>query len=212
MTVFFDDFFPYPEWANELKCAGQLFRLLNHHFESFTPDLALEFISGALCDCAAMVDHNDVVREYVSLVEVLRRQHQRCTSRDEFLDDVPHVDATTWVQTGRGFIKEQHRRVRDECSSEVESPAHAAGVPLCDAIPGVLKSELCEEFPCAFPTACFSQVISPADHLTVLEPGEVLVNSCVLTGGADFAAHLLRLVTTSSPATVALPRRASRAW
>ena len=62
-----------------------------HHLDPLATGPGLELVGRALRDRPPVVDHDDVVGELVGLLEVLRRQQQRRTARDQLPDDVPHA-------------------------------------------------------------------------------------------------------------------------
>ena len=54
-------------------------------------------------------------------------------ARDELLDEVPEVVTSAWVEAGGGFVQEEDRRAGDKAGTDVEPPAHPAGVGLDQA-------------------------------------------------------------------------------
>ena len=94
-----------------------------------------------------MVDHGDPVGEPVGLFEVLRREQQRRTARDELGDHVPHAEPAARVETRGRLVEEQHRRLGDERACEVETPPHASRVPADGSFRGVGQVEPFEQLP-----------------------------------------------------------------
>ena len=85
----------------------------------------LQLDGGALGDDLPAVDHDDVVGEAVGLLEVLGGQQHCCAVTDELLDERPKIASAARVETGGGFVQEQHRRSVDKGGGQVETAAHA---------------------------------------------------------------------------------------
>ena len=91
-----------------------------------------------------------------------------------------------------GSSQEQHRRVGHQGARQVEAAAHPAGVGLDRAAAGLDQIELLQQLGGAAARAGPAEVIQPADHVEVLEPGQVLVHRRELSGQPDPAAHVAR--------------------
>ena len=107
-------------------------------------------------------------------------------------DHLPKLPAAVRVQTGRGFVQEQHGRVGHQGARQVEAAAHPAGVGLDRAAAGLNQIELLQQLGGAAARAAPAEVIEPADHVEVLEPGQMLVHRRKLSGQSDLAAHVAR--------------------
>src|SRR2546430_9403530 len=70
------------------------------------PQARLQLDGGALGDDSPAVDHDDVVREAVGLLEVLGGQQHRRAVTDELLDERPKVASAARVETGGGLVEE----------------------------------------------------------------------------------------------------------
>ena len=126
----------------ELLDLGEAGGVGERELEALAADLPFELVGGALGDDPAVVDDDDLVREQVGLLEVLRREQQRGAAGDELLDDVPHVGAPARVEARGRLVEEEHRRVGHEGTRQVEASTHAAGVGACRPVGGVLEAEL----------------------------------------------------------------------
>ena len=113
-------------------------------------------------------------------------------SRYERLDRVPELDAAADVEPGRRLVEEQDRRPGDQRGGKVEPAAHPARVRADEPIAGVGEVEGRREAPApaCMRTCLAAEVVEPADHLEVLEAGQVLVHGGVLAGEPDLLAHL----------------------
>ena len=60
-------------------------------------DAPFELRRGALGDHAAVVDHDDLVRESVGLFEVLRGEQHRGAVGDQLADDRPQIEPRPWI-------------------------------------------------------------------------------------------------------------------
>ena len=123
------------------------------------------------------------------------------------------LGAAARVEARGRLVEEQHRRVGHQRAGEVETASHAAGVRLGRAVGGVDEVELRQQLAGALAAAPPAQVVEPADHVEVLEAGEVLVDRGVLPGQPDAPADLLpgrpaRRPRRPSPC----PRPAAAAW
>ena len=90
-------------------------------------EAGLELRRGALRDHRAVVDDDDLVRQAIGLLEVLRRQQHGVPAADELLDHAPEIGAAWRVEPGRRLVEEEHRRLVHERGREVEPAAHPAG-------------------------------------------------------------------------------------
>lgn len=113
---------------------------------------------------------------------------------DQFLDDIPQIEPGTRVETGGRLVEEQHRRIGHQRARQVQAPAHTAGVALHRTVGGVAEPEAVEQFAGPVLTALGAEVVEPADHLEILEAGEVFVDRGILAGGADARAQGLWIV------------------
>ena len=86
-------------------------------------------------------EHDDLVRQPVGLLEVLRGQHERRAVLHQALDRAPHVGAARRVQAGRRLVEEHDRAVHDQAGGEVQAPPHPAAVGPDLAVGGVLEPE-----------------------------------------------------------------------
>src|SRR5207245_7108387 len=94
--------------------------------EDLPADTVLELVAGPLRDHAAVVDHGDLVRELIRLLEVLRRQQDRRPLAAQVADDRPDHVATPRIETRRRLVEEEYARLRKQARREVEPPSHAA--------------------------------------------------------------------------------------
>ena len=159
--------------------------ILEAHLEPLAADAVLELVRGALGDHVAVVDDHDPVGEAVGLLEVLRGQQHGRAGRRARLDRLPHAQPRARVQAGRRLVEEQHRRPGDERGGEVQPPAHAAGVGLGGPLGRLGELEALEQLVRARLRLLAGQVVELADHLEVLEAGQVLVDGRVLAGEPD---------------------------
>ena len=100
------------------------------------------------------------------------------------------ADPAARVEPGGRLVEEQHRRPGDERGGEVEPAAHAARVGLDQPVAGLGEVEALEQLGRALARRLAAEVVEPADHLQVLEPGQVLVDGGVLAGEPDLRAQL----------------------
>ena len=120
----------------------------------------------------------------------LRGEQHRRAARDERLDRVPELDAAADVEPGGRLVEEQHRRPGDQRGGQVEAAAHPARVRADEPVGGVGEVEGAPGAPARGHRLPAAEVVELADHLEVLEPGQVLVHGGVLAGEPDVLAHL----------------------
>jgi hypothetical protein len=111
----------------------------------------------------------------------------------------PHAETAPRVQARGRLVEEEHRRAEDQSSGEIEPPAHAARVGLRGPLGGVREVEALQQLAGAGSGLRAPEVIEPADHLEVLEPGEVFVHGGVLAGQADLGAERGRVAHGVEP-------------
>ena len=118
---------------------------------------------------------------------------------------LPERHAAARVEAGRRLVEEEHRRPGDQRGGEVEAAAHAARVRADESAAGLGEVERREQLVRPLARRPAAEVVEAADHLEVLEAGQVLVHGRVLAGEPDALAHLAASRTTSKPATRAVP-------
>ncbi len=156
-------------------------------------DAGLQLVRGALGDHPAAVDHGDRVCQAVGLIQVLRREQQGGSLGHQLADDVPHLQSAARVQARRRLVEEQNLRAPDETGTQVQSPAHAAGVRLGHAVGRVRQLEALEDLLAASLRLGGGHVVQTPHHLEVLQARQVLVHRGVLSREADHVPELLRL-------------------
>ena len=68
-----------------------------------------QFGEGAVRDDPPLVEDRDPVGELFGLVEILRREQHRRAVLGEFLDGLPHLEASLGVEPGRRLVEEDDR-------------------------------------------------------------------------------------------------------
>ena len=111
--------------ADQFDAAPRVGGVEEREHEHGVTQAGLQLLAGPLGDDLAVVEHDELFGETVGLFEVLGREEDRRSLLDQFFNDRPKVLATLGVQSGRGFIQEEQRRLGDEGRREVESSAHA---------------------------------------------------------------------------------------
>ena len=160
------------------------------HLEALAADPVLELVGGALGDHAAVVDDDDLVGEPVGLLEVLGRQQHRRAGGDAAPRSSPTCSSR--LRGSRPVVGSSRNSTGgrdDERGGEVEPPPHAARVGLRGALRGVGEVEALEQLVGARARLGAAEVVELADHLEVLEAGQVLVDRGVLAGEADLRAQ-----------------------
>src|ERR1700704_3619582 len=76
--------------------------------------VALRLFHGPEERGAPFVDDQEVVREHLRLVEVVRGQEDRGALARHLPQHVPHGTPTEWIEPDRGLVQEQDLRLRDE--------------------------------------------------------------------------------------------------
>jgi len=87
-----------------------------------------------------------------------------------------HVGPATGIEPACRLVQEEDRRVGNQGTREVQAPSHAARVGLGHAVTGILEPKLGQQLARAVTARLAAEVIEPADHVQVLETGEVLVD------------------------------------
>src|SRR5918994_2118875 len=107
---------------------GPIFGIAQPYVEGARANRGLELVGGALGDDFAAVDDGDPVGELIGLIEVLRGQEHRRTTRDQRPDDVPYLVAAARVEAG-SRLAEKHWVWSDHYGGrDVEPATHATGV------------------------------------------------------------------------------------
>ena len=174
--------------------------------EPLATDLRLELVGRALGDDLAVVDHHDLVGEPVGLLEVLGGQQQRraAATRSSMTSHISvrprgsrPVVGSSRKSTGGLATRAPARSSRRRMPPEYVLTGRSAGVG---------EVELLEQLARPLAGPLRAQVVEPADHVEVLEAGEVLVDRRVLAGQADLPAHAAwRRDSTSMPGDLARP-------
>jgi hypothetical protein len=105
-------------------------------------------------------------------------------------DRLPHLGPAARVESGGRLVQEEDLRGQDQAGRQVESPAHPARIGADEPVGGIGEVEGGKELPRADTRLPSAEVVELADHLEVLEAGQVLVHGGVLAGEPDVLAHL----------------------
>jgi hypothetical protein len=98
----------------------------NHHFDPLPTDLGLQLVRCPVGDLPSPVDDDDVVRQPIGFLHVLRGKEDGRPASGELRDLVPHLSPASRVQASRRLIEEQDVGVCHERRSEVETTAHSS--------------------------------------------------------------------------------------
>jgi hypothetical protein len=113
--------------------------------------------------------------------------------RGQFAQQLPDGDPPVRIEAGRRLVQKQHRRRRDQTGSDVQPPAHPAGVAAGQA-PGRLEQvEALQQFLGAPAHSLSGESVQPSDHAQVLAAGQIRVDRGVLARHADQAPNRARL-------------------
>ena len=102
---------PSLERSQQLGCSRHVLRVTDPSFENGAAHPVFQFEGGTACDYLAGIDHDDLVGEAFRLFHVLRREQDGRAGSDQLFNEEPEVVAGSRVQTSRGLVQEQHRRV-----------------------------------------------------------------------------------------------------
>ena len=72
----------------------------------------LELVGRAVGHDSSLIEHRDVVGEFVGLFKLLGGEQHCRALRDQIAHDVPHGVAAARVESRRGLIEEDHARCR----------------------------------------------------------------------------------------------------
>src|SRR5262245_23866032 len=104
-------------------------RLVPHgQVESLVGIASFELRRRSAGDHAAGVEHRDLIRQAVGLVQVLRGEKHGDAVRHHFLDDLPHLDSTARIESGGRLVKEDDSGPPDQARREVEPATHPSGI------------------------------------------------------------------------------------
>ncbi len=177
-----------------LGCGPRLGGVLDRELEHLAADLVLQLVGRALGDDLAYVDHRDLIGELIGLLEVLRGEQDRRAVGLQLAHERPHVDPAARVEPAGRLVEEQDVGAPDQARSHVEPPPHAAGVGRRLTVARVGQPEPLEDLAAALARLGLGQAVQPADHLEVLEPGQVLVDGGALAGETYPVAELLSVL------------------
>src|SRR5262249_25579288 len=133
-------------------------------------------------DDVPAIDDGDALGQPVGLLQVLRRQQDGGTVRDQLADHGPQFRTTLDVQACGRLVEEEHRRLLYQRCSHVEAAAHAAGVSAYWPVGGRGQVEALQQLAGASGNVAPGQLRQPADEAQVLVAGEVRVDGRVLAG------------------------------
>src|SRR2546422_821645 len=83
---------------------------------------------------AALVHYEQVVREDLRLIQIMRGQHDRRALPRELPQHVPDRTPAEGIQPDRGLVEEQHLRVRDHRHGDDETLTKTAGQVRCELV------------------------------------------------------------------------------
>ena len=158
-------------------------------------DPLLELGRGTGRDRTTVVDDHDLAGEMVSLIEVLRGQQHVGPGTYERPDRVPQLDPATRIKAGGRLVEQQQPRSPDQARTEVEPPAHTAGIRASQPVAGFHEPELIEHRCGARFRHAPALTEQAGDHLEVLASGHRRLDSGELARQADHAADRGRVLT-----------------
>ena len=164
------------------------------HVHRVAAQSRLELARRALDDHLALRDDRQPVGELVRLLQVMRRQQdrERLLLR-QAADLVPHGDSRLRVEPGRRLVQEEHPRPMNQPERDVEPAAHAARVPLDDAVGCIRDADHVEQsFDARVQLGAAHAVHASLEH-QVLPAGRPPVDPGLLRDVADHAADRARL-------------------
>ena len=88
--------------------------------------VGFKFVSGTLGDDTAVVNDDDLIRQFIGFFQVLGGQQQGRPDGDEVADGIPHGDAPPRVQAGGRLIEEKNVGTRHDARRQIEPAAHTA--------------------------------------------------------------------------------------
>jgi hypothetical protein len=137
-----------------------------------------------------VVDDDDVRRQAVGLVEVLRGQQDVGAGDDQPADGVPEMDAAARIQARGRLVEQQKSRCSDEADAQVDPAAHTAGVGSNHPIGILGELQLLQDARRGRLGPLPAQPGKAADHLEVLPAGHRFLDGSVLAGEPDHSSHL----------------------
>ena len=151
-------------------------------FQDLPADPVLELAPGPLRDHPTVIDHGDLLRELICLLEVLSGQQERRPLADELAHDRPNLDAAARIEAGRRLVQEQHARAGQQTRRQVETPPHTTGVRAGGAVGGVSQIEALQQLVRPRASIRGREVKQPPEHFEVLPAGQDLVDRGKLAG------------------------------
>jgi hypothetical protein len=174
--------------AGPLDCrAGRRERILraHDHVDLRPADPRLQRRRRPVRDHPPAVDHRDLIRELVGLLEVVRGQQHRRALGHEGAHDLPDLVAIAGILAGGRLVQEQHARREDEARREVEPSPHPAGVVLGLPARVIGEPEALEQLVRPPPRPPRAEVEQPPERLQVLAAGQGVVDSILLARQPD---------------------------
>src|SRR5205823_2561809 len=86
-----------------------------------------QLFDGAVDDQLAALDDAELVTELAQLAEDVAGDHDGLAEALELLEQLADFDSGARVQTTRGLVEQEDRRVVDEDARQAEALLHAAG-------------------------------------------------------------------------------------
>lgn len=159
------------------------------HVDGVAPEFTLEFVGGALDDDPAAVDDRDAFGEPVGLLQVVRGEDDgQPLVVGQPGDLLPHRRTGLRVESGGGFVEEEHLGTVDQAERHVEASLHPSGVPLDLAVARVGEVEAVQQFVGAALHGRAPHPVQPALEQEVLPAGGDRVGAGLLGDHADGSA------------------------
>ena len=180
---------PSASAASAAIAASSVPAVVEADLEAVAAAAHLQLVRSALGDHEPVVDHGDPVGQAVGLVQVLGGEEHGHALWRRAPRASPTARCGCGVEARRRLVEEDHGRPGDERRGEVEAAAHPAGVGAHEPLAGVGEAERREQLAGALAGRAAAEVVETADHLEVLEAGQVLVHGRVLAGQPDSLAE-----------------------
>jgi hypothetical protein len=92
--------------------------------------------------------------------------------RHQLLDEGPQVVSGAWIEAGGRLVQEEHRWAGDQTRTDIQTPAHPAGVGLHKSVGCVGERETLQHLGGAAAVFRLVEVVPESDQLEVLAAGQ----------------------------------------
>ena len=156
--------------------------------------MGLQIAGNSGTNDATVIDDRDAVGQLVGLLEVLRGQKHGRAGLIQASHLFPQGESTHGVESGGGFVEEQHGGFVNERQGQVEATTHSARVRAHATFGGRGQSDAFEQFVASRPAGTLRQSVENGLQIQEFAAGHEGIDGGILQRHTDGSTNFVRFL------------------